>query len=364
MRAPMADPQPDFDLFLDCVVNRKEPPRPLIVEFIVDYEIRRQIGEELLGQTWAATGRGERDGAELEIRNTIDFWYRMGYHFVLHQEDSGFLGKTVAAKDTAMLSRGQRNWVDQGGGSVRTWEDFERYPWPEPETFDFWRYEYYASHVPEGMGFLVCHGYGPMEIVMEKLLGYENLCLLIYDNPELVRAVFDRVGDVLVRFYAQLLDLEGVRGVIQGDDMGYKTGTFLSPEMMREYPLPIHQRLAQMAHDKGLPYFLHSCGNLTGILHDLIETVRIDAKHSFEDVIMPVTDFKRAVYPRLGVLGGVDVDKLSSLDEAGVRRYVRAIVEECMPGGGFALGSGNSVTNYIPVRNYLAMVDEALSWTP
>ena len=30
------------------------------------------------------------------------------------------------------------------------------------------------------------------------------------------------------------------------------------------------------------------------------------------------------------------------------------------PGGGYALGTGNSVTNYIPVRNYIAMLDEGM----
>ncbi len=29
-----------------------------------------------------------------------------------------------------------------------------------------------------------------------------------------------------------------------------------------------------------------------------------------------------------------------------------------MPGGGYCLGTGNSVANYIPLDNYLAMVDE------
>jgi uroporphyrinogen decarboxylase len=29
-----------------------------------------------------------------------------------------------------------------------------------------------------------------------------------------------------------------------------------------------------------------------------------------------------------------------------------------MPGGGYCLGTGNSVANYIPLDNYLAMLDE------
>jgi uroporphyrinogen decarboxylase len=34
-----------------------------------------------------------------------------------------------------------------------------------------------------------------------------------------------------------------------------------------------------------------------------------------------------------------------------------------MPGGGYCLGSGNSVANYIPLDNYLAMVDEGWRWS-
>jgi len=46
----------------------------------------------------------------------------------------------------------------------------------------------------------------------------------------------------------------------------------------------------------------------------------------------------------------VDVGKLSQLKEKELRQCVRNILDKCMPGGGYALGSGNSITNYIPVR--------------
>ena len=53
---------------------------------------------------------------------------------------------------------------------------------------------------------------------------------------------------------------------------------------------------------------------------DLIEDVRIDAKHSFEDVIVPVEQFKQRWGTRVAVLGGVDVDLLSRGTEDDVRR--------------------------------------------
>lgn len=58
--------------------------------------------------------------------------------------------------------------------------------------------------------------------------------------------------------------------------------------------------------------------------------------------------------------GGVDLDYLVTHGEDDVRAYTRRVLEACMPGGAYALGTGNSVANYIPVRNYVAMLDEGM----
>ncbi len=44
--------------------------------------------------------------------------------------------------------------------------------------------------------------------------------------------------------------------------------------------------------------------------------------------------------------------------EQEIRSRVRQTLDECMTGGGYCLGSGNSIANYIPVDNYLVMLDE------
>ena len=142
--------------------------------------------------------------------------------------------------------------------------------------------------------------------------------------------------------------------------MGFRTGTLLSPEALRRYVLPWHARQAAVAHEHGQQYFLHSCGNLAAIMDDLIDWVGIDAKHSFEDAIMPVEEFHRRYHDRVASLGGVDVDVLARGSEADVRRRTREVIDACAPLGRFAVGSGNSIPSYVPLANYLAMLDEAL----
>ena len=94
-------------------------------------------------------------------------------------------------------------------------------------------------------------------------------------------------------------------------------------------------------------------------MEDLIDDVKVDAKHSFEDTIEDVCEVKNTYGQRIALLGGIDVDFLCRADEPAIRKRVRKTLDACMPGGGFAIGSGNTVANYVPLDNYLAMVDEA-----
>ncbi len=93
-------------------------------------------------------------------------------------------------------------------------------------------------------------------------------------------------------------------------------------------------------------------------MDDLVSDVHIDGLHSFEDAIRTVEDTKAEYGRRIAILGGIDVDFLCRADEAAIRRRTRNVLEACHAGGGFCLGSGNSVANYVPLDNYLAMLDE------
>jgi uroporphyrinogen decarboxylase len=86
--------------------------------------------------------------------------------------------------------------------------------------------------------------------------------------------------------------------------------------------------------------------------------VRIDAKHSFEDTILNVQEAKRLYGGRVSLLGGIDMDFLCRADPKAVRQRVRETLEVCQPGGGYCLGTGNSVANYVPLENFLVMLDE------
>jgi uroporphyrinogen decarboxylase len=264
----------------------------------------------------------------------------------------------LQADDTAELSRIKRGWVNESEGVIGSMADFGAYPWPRPEDVDYFELEYVASNLPDGMQVIATTA-GVLEYVM-WLMGYAPFAVALYDQPELIEAMFQRIGDLMASIYATICDHPKVGAVFLGDDMGHRSGTMVHPDHLRRYVFPRQRRLVQIAHEHGLPFLLHSCGDLRAVMDDLIDDVGIDGKHSFEDTYLPVTEAKRLYGNRVAILGGVDVDFLVRSDPEQVRAYTRRVLEACMPGGGYAFGTGNSVANYIPVRNYLAMLDEAM----
>jgi len=367
MRIPLENPSPDKENFKKIILRQTIPQKPPFMELHIDKEIIRELTEDWLGKKWIEPSSNDRESQKAYLMNYIDCWYRLGFDCIRLTADfrfsSGyhFESRTRGGKDTVQLARGERKWTEEGKGIISSWDDFEKYPWPSMDDVDNWAVDFVTENLPEGMGFLACPSAGIFEIGLNILFGAETLSYLLYDDPKLVKAVFDRAGELILDWYKSIIGVKNLVGFFQGDDMGYKTATIISPKFIREYILPWHKKIAQLAHDNGLLYILHSCGNLESIMEDLINDVKIDAKHSFEDEIMPVPQFKAKYGDRIAVIGGVDVDKICRLDEPDLRKYVRNIIDECMPGGGYLLGSGNSVTNYVPLKNYLIVLDEGLN---
>jgi len=360
MALPLKNPKPDAKHLIDVVMGRTPCDRVPLVEYIIDdvhiKEIARRLNQPFTPAPTTDMLAPKRCDTRY-LDNMIQCWHHLGYDYVRIERNAGFQLAKELADD--IDTQKERSWVESTTGLIESWDDFERYPWPSVTDECFADIEYINDHLPDGMGLISSHCAGVYEH-LSFIMGYETLCIALYESPDLVQAVTDRIGDIMVDFYRKLVQFDRLVAVWPGDDMGFKTGTLIRPEQLIQYILPHHKRFAEIAHNAGLPYFLHSCGNVLSIMDNLIDDVKIDAKHSFEDVIIPIADFQKRFGDRIGVLGGVDVDILTKKSPDDIRAHTRKIIDTCAPRGRFAIGSGNSIPSYVPTDNYLAMIDEAL----
>jgi len=340
--------RPNKAKFIKNLMGEDGNPDVPLVEYIIHDSIIKTIMTEMLNREWIEWGSGPKPQKGY-LDNFIEIWYRLGYDFVRFEQSLAFSEKHLSGKD--------RSWVDQQQGTIRNWHDFEKYNWPKVEDFDFSSYEYLNKNLPDGMGLIVSHGGGVFEH-LSQIMSFEGLCYSLTDNHELVLAITDKLGNLMSDFYKHIIDLDNVIALWPGDDMGYRTGTMISPDDLREFILPWHKHFATMAHDRNLQYFLHSCGNVLAIMDDLIEDIKIDGKHSFEDAIIPIDKFQQFYGERTAVLGGIDINILSAGTIEDVRNRTRFLIEKCGKFGRFGIGSGNSIPDYVSAENYLAMIDE------
>jgi uroporphyrinogen decarboxylase len=353
MKLPPAR-EPNFDLLRRALLRQGELERVPLLELKADPEIVAAI--------MGVSSDPPRDAIERQrwIEIEVRFWRELGFDAVRVRSGMQLARTLLPAEDTAHLKRARRDWQSETGGPIASWYDFERFAWPRAQDADFSEIERAAAILPDTMKLLVSP-YGMLEPLM-WLMGFAPFSIALYDNPDLIAALVQKIAGIYLPIAETVIQMDCVGGLFVGDDMGFKTATMIAPEHLRRYVFPYHKRLAEIAHAQDKLYILHSCGNLEIVMDDLIDDVKIDAKHSFEDIIVPVEQFKARYGHRIGVVGGIDIDLLSRASEDDVRARVRAVLDSAMPGGGYTLGTGNSVTNYIPIPNFLAMVDEGHRW--
>ncbi len=354
--SPFAVPvAPDWEGLLRCIRRDGAARRVHHIELFLDDEVQQAICERY--DLLAGLDRGDphfRHKAYIAIQRFL------GYDYVTASvEGIEFTFNRRRTRDTAGLQRTTgRDYMNEHVGPITSWEEFERYPWPDLAHASTRTLDWYETNLPDDMCVVAFGGFGHLTEHLTWLMGYETLCYALYDQRDLVHAIVQRVTEISEAIARRVLEFSRVKVMWGSDDMGFRTGTLISPRDLRALILPGHRRLAELSHAAGRPYILHSCGNLKAIMPDLIDDVKIDGKHSFEDNIEPVTVSTRKYGDRIALLGGIDLDFLCCAGEAAIRKRVRDTLDVCLPGGGYCLGSGNSIANYVPVDNYLAMLDE------
>lgn len=332
---------PDFENLL-TVLRREQPPRYTLFEFFLNDPL----------EAYVTGAKLDPNDPEDVFKNKIEAFAMLGYDYTtMHASDFVFPHK--------QNEHGKASISVNEGAIITDPESYKAYQWPDPEAAYNGRLERLAPYLPEGMKFVVYGPSGVLENVM-ALTGYDNLCYMLADEPELVEEIFYMVGSRLIKYYKQIVEIDCVGALISNDDWGFNTQTMLSTADMRRLVFPYHKQMVELAHSAGKPIFLHSCGNLERVMDDVIDSMGYDGKHSYEDKIMPVEEAYDRYGGRIAIMGGIDMDYVCRADPKDVYNRSLAMLEKT-GGKGYALGTGNSIPEYVPYEGYFAMIAAALN---
>src|SRR4030042_2807703 len=240
--------KPNFEN-LRRTILRQGPPGPVpFVEFLADPGIMEAVvGEKFpidLDSYWIDGPMVEFPAEEMRNRMKagemyVRFYYEMGDDYVPAFAALNFRGNMMPLADTSATpnwGEGVRYWQDETSGPIQSWKDFEAYPWPKIDEFHDIALEYFSLILPEGMK--ICVNVGTVFEAVMYLMGLKSFSYALTDQPDLVDAICQRVGDLITAGAAQVVTSAKVGMLLLGEDMGFYSGTLVSPAVIRRYILP------------------------------------------------------------------------------------------------------------------------------
>jgi uroporphyrinogen decarboxylase len=198
----------------------------------------------------------------------------------------------------------------------------------------------------------VIPSYGPSSFThLQTMLGVDRILYFARKDPATLLRIINSFAELQLRQIEQMRSLRPI-AVFTFDDLGQKDRSLLAPELFRKFFLPARKKVNDAIHELGAKSILHSCGNATELLPDLV-AAGFDGWQTLEPASgIDHADVKKRFGDRLSFWGGVDNNVLCFGTPAEVEAEVKRMIRVMAPGGGYLLG---------PAHDYLnTRVDNAL----
>jgi uroporphyrinogen decarboxylase len=192
------------------------------------------------------------------------------------------------------------------------------------------------------------------------LRGMENILLDLVAEPAFANQLFDR----LMAWHMPMIEAFGaipeVDAIYFGDDFGAQQGLIMGTKWFREYLKPRLKIMYGRAHDLGKYVYIHSCGDNSSVIEDLIE-IGVDIFNPFQPEAQDIYAMKREYGKYITFEGGIGTQGLLPRGTPeGIRDEIRRLKREIGKGGGFILSPTKPILPDVPTANAVACVETIL----
>lgn len=249
---------------------------------------------------------------------------------------------------------------------VESIEELKNYRFPQADWFDvaFTKEEKWLSQKYAIIG----GEWAPFWHEAMELLGMEKFLMDFYLNPELVTYLLEEclelhleINERLFKEYAKYIDVYWF-----ANDYGTNNKLIINPDVWRKYLKPLQAKLAEQGHKYELTVAMHSCGDITQIIPDLID-IGIEILNPIQ-VSCPAMDpqFLKKEYGKdLVFFGAIDYNELLSHGTPEqVREGVRQMIDILGYDGRYIVApSHDLLRSEVPAENMLVLYNEAAKYS-
>jgi uroporphyrinogen-III decarboxylase len=239
-------------------------------------------------------------------------------------------------------------------GIIRERSELDTLPKPPAAADMMVPLDYYIAafeHTNVGVGVLLrsvfCNTY--------ETLGMENFMLKMYDDPELIRILFDMFLAYSLEI-VQACQSRKIDFFALDDDVCGNSGFLVKPDFMRNQWLPRTKEILDPIISNDIPVIFHCCGHIQPVIPMALE-LGVSAIHPIQPNCNDIHYYKKEYGSDLCLIGNMDLAGVLSFGTADeVRQDTIEHIDALAPGGGYIVASSHSVTDDVPPENYQAMI--------
>lgn len=342
----MIIPNPDIESFTKTLRSGKASRVP-----IAELGVHPFIKEKFIGKKI------------INVKDEIEFWHKAGYDYVKLQPVVDFNPAKIKSETNLTYNDDGtvfRKWASESSGVITSIKEFEQYIFPDISEIDYKKFEEASKLLPEGMG--IIGQYGDIFTMTWEMMGFENFSLALFEDETIIQIINDKVGEIVLSMFRNMSELDCVKVLWYSDDIAYTNGLMVSPDTLEKYFFPWLEKIGEIARQTNKPLIYHSDGILFDVMERLIEC-GINALHPIEPKAMDIIEVKKRFGDRISLIGNIDVDLLARGTKDEIRKNVLFNIENVGFNGGYCVGSGNSIPEYVNLENYITMIETAKSFS-
>jgi len=144
-----------------------------------------------------------------------------------------------------------------------------------------------------------------------ELLGFERLVTIFYDDPALLEEILDTLCELWVQVFDRALRDAPIDFFFVWEDMCYKAGPLIGPDLFRRFLLPRYKLLTQMLREHGVDVVMvDSDGDPRALIPAWLEG-GVTCLFPWETQMGLDLSAVRREYPDLQMIGGIDKHQLA-----------------------------------------------------
>jgi len=233
-----------------------------------------------------------------------------------------------------------------------SWNEFRKRLNPEspgrfPQDWESREKDYQNRDFPLGVNA------GSMFGWLRNWIGIENLSVMLYDEPALVHEMTDYITELVMVILKKVIFEIELDFAYMWEDMGYKTGSLISPKHIREFMMPGYRKITDLLHQAGIDIImLDSDGNVEGVIPFWLE-VGINYIYPMEVAAgMDVIRLRKKFGKELRMGGGMDKRILASGNKEAICEMIMS-KKELIREGGYTPGVDHVVSPDISWDSFL-----------